>query len=554
MKRQTSRRRPVRVPQRADVVNNADDMFRWVEHYFAVCAASLGADALGRLSSVALGATISSAFSGIGGAEVAACIIAHAFAHFFDSPADRQGLRSLWTLDSNEECRNELKMLWHDAAHASHCVFDDILDLLSEKAEILKKNATKLSPDDLIKIIKTGKAVSSKAWCHMHGAYCTLRKATIHVAGTPCPGWSPQRGGHLDAGGRPDFMAYLVWCGHRLLLQEDFIIHENVTKFPVDLMTTMLGSMYIVVSLCIDLNELGAPTDRNRRLTILRHKRTVVVEPYSFATFADLFKRRCNLTYLIYFMAGDDELEEELVWASARPTSRSGSGNVGVRSDGAHIMCGHFRRARVSSGVGVSCNAGDRFENAFNDMEHRFHQGYMAMGADGVINLDQNPCRHNSSTSTGKSRLMTICAQPGLLYCLTSRRWLTPREALATQSMPVYSQLSYFGESCSFSFERSDFDLPPRRRRAMRMQAGNGFNTSFIAIGFLYCLSLLLEPEPLEDAPAGGLLVSAAAAASQRLRRLRAQRSNSGSDPVLPLPKRLHVAGAAPAANAAPAL
>ena len=69
-------------------------------------------------------------------------------------------------------------------------------------------------------------------------------------------------------------MVFAIWVAHRLQLQEDFVIHENVPGFTPSLFKQVLP-MYIVETTLIDVASSGVPNERVRRITVLRHQRTV---------------------------------------------------------------------------------------------------------------------------------------------------------------------------------------------------------------------------------------------------------------------------------------
>ena len=371
---------------------------------------------------------------------------------------------------------------------SQHCVFGDICDLMVPAVAILKEQAGRMSPDDLIKVFRTGKAVCNKAKCLVHTVgtgLCACAVATLHIAGTPCPAYSSQRRGVIDVAGRIDFLAFLTWAAHRRLLQEAWIIHENVKKFSMQLMELLLGDMYIIQSVVLDVHSLGFPAERIRRFTILRHKRTVIVSPEGpegrhpvfdcLQTFFDLFKRPSEAHWGIYFVAGDDELQAEIDYASRRPTSRWHVEGLENISD---------------------------FEKALNHMEHNFLDGYKQICPDGVAALEQNPFE-NKTCNTGKDSLMTLTAQGGVLWSMQHNRWLTPLEALQVMNFPVYDSPSNFGAGCSFRLRREDFGFPPRALRTMRSQAGNSFNLAIVGICIFYCLQCQVAVSKMQAAKVG---------------------------------------------------
>ena len=56
--------------------------------------------------------------------------------------------------------------------------------------------------------------------------------------------------------------------------------------------------------------------------------------------------------------------------------------------------------------------------------------------------------------------------------------------------------LSGFGETCSFQYDRARFGFSPRRRGAMLHQAGNSFNPAVVGVASLW---VLLQMLPSQD-------------------------------------------------------
>eukprot|EP00959_Pyramimonas_sp_CCMP1952_P142084 2974228-Pyramimonas_sp.AAC.1 len=86
----------------------------------------------------------------------------------------------------------------------------------------------------------SGKLVQSRAYCYVHERECCYERARIHIAGTPCPDWSPQQNDRDGMSGCT-ILPFYVWCAQRRLLQESGILRENVEGFPVALLVQNLG-------------------------------------------------------------------------------------------------------------------------------------------------------------------------------------------------------------------------------------------------------------------------------------------------------------------------
>ena len=298
--------------------------------------------------------------------------------------------------------------------------------------------------------------------CEIHGRSCELKRADIHVSGTPCVAWSSQ-GLRVGASGA-SALSFFSWIGQRRLIQERGILHENVPDFPVSLLVTCLSDLYIVgedTSVVINSTEQGQPAERARRLSWLRHKSTQFANPrhIGWPAFSKLFRRDCRIDWSHYFVASKAELDEELRWA--RPSSTY----------------------HVEGGVGDSS-----FEQALNSNERAWLRRYEELCPCGVVNLEQHPDLHTQHNS-GKPSLQTVIRKCSLMMSTVHRRWLLSKELLLTLNLPVYEQYAMLGARCSFNAVRADLGFPPRRRSAMHSQAGNAMSIPVMTTCLLWWIA-----------------------------------------------------------------
>ena len=99
---------------------------------------------------------------------------------------------------------------------------------------------------------------------------CQAKEVDAHVAGTPCVDFS-SRGNRQGLTGK-SCAALLAWMGQRLRIQETFVIQENVTSFPTDVLQRVLGKVYFIDVVLLDPNSFGWPIARKRKFTLLRHR------------------------------------------------------------------------------------------------------------------------------------------------------------------------------------------------------------------------------------------------------------------------------------------
>ena len=111
--------------------------------------------------------------------------------------------------------------------------------------------------------------------------------------------------------------------------QPDGGLHVNVPGFCVDLLTRVLGKLYLVKSCVVTPSDLGAPVERNRRLTWLVHKRVILnnmrvaESPTWDHTFVARYHRQCELTFRFWWSLQTGDHDAEVRWAAARATSNA---------------------------------------------------------------------------------------------------------------------------------------------------------------------------------------------------------------------------------------
>ena len=125
--------------------------------------------------------------------------------------------------------------------------------------------------------------------------------ARCHCAGTSCTAFASigKQLGIRDA----TVLPFMAWICLRIILQEPVILHENSTRFPLELLQRFLGHLYWIDSSNIEASDYGAPVRRERKITRLYHKQKTVMSGVLFSTFNRRFQRVCNMTYRdLYFL------------------------------------------------------------------------------------------------------------------------------------------------------------------------------------------------------------------------------------------------------------
>jgi hypothetical protein len=463
---QTDMAAPPNSPSLVTTVPSLHDAFRWVEHNLAVIAGH-SRSSLRSIAKSLQQTTMSSSFSGIGAPENASHSICKGLAHFL---GEEVAPRNLWACEYYNHSQHELCML----PDSPPCLFGDITEFISFGVrDDLKANASRMTYDDLIQLFfdvhtkSPTSLVGLSGFCLKHKRMCSLSQAVLHVAGTPCIAWS-RLGLRCGAKGATA-LAFFVWITHRLLLQEDAILHENVPEFEAQLLEALLGHIYIITSCVLKNSELGQLVDRDRRYTWLLHKRiinqnTPIPEPWG-PTFISRFHRGLQTTCAEFWdLASADEIEYELQWSCNRKGSRA-HGCVETPVD---------------------------FQDTFTEWEHEAFLRYVTIvgplrdaGKFCVASLHQNPAADFATHNYGRALLHTVTRHTFPQFAWGPNRWLTPLETLTTNTLVTYPQLSQFGEKTSFCFRREDFGLPPRTRSAPKesnIQSGLRIHTKYLRL------------------------------------------------------------------------
>ena len=126
------------IPPKVPVVRSLEDTYRWVDHCVHMVHHHLGVDALERLERSIMSTSVSTAFSGIGVAELANSTVAHAIHSYTGKRLVQQ---NLWACEWRTESRYELMMAQHPPQH----IFEDInnfIDIGSTDSTLERNNSS----------------------------------------------------------------------------------------------------------------------------------------------------------------------------------------------------------------------------------------------------------------------------------------------------------------------------------------------------------------------------------------------------------------------------
>ena len=224
----------------------------------------VGAKAL-RDSALCANPKIGTYFSGIGSPELAGEMISNA--------AFMLGMSTLFqfafSCDCSKACQHELIL------RTSGCVFRDVLSRLPAFTTV------GFDAEELWGKVQT-MTVRNTADCARHSCdACPCGAVEGVIAGSPCQDWSSS-GKKAGLGGSRIHL-FLAWCRIMLHEQPPWIVHENVSGFPMWLMSLILGDAYYLYPFYVDPADAGFHVVRRPRLYIVL-----------------LHKHKCELVYDIY--------------------------------------------------------------------------------------------------------------------------------------------------------------------------------------------------------------------------------------------------------------
>lgn len=495
-----------------------------------------GAEYLQRLGRQLEGIRVSTAFSGIGAADVAVEAIAKGLEHHLQRPVRTV---NCFAIEWSKEGQLELQCL----PNPPQCLYGDIRGLIDLRIRgALLEAADRMDYDDLVRVAMSPSFCSAAAPCLLHRRDCFCERADIHVAGPPCVDFSAV--GKRQGVQGPTLLPFLVWVAQRLRLQEPVILHENVPQFAVELLAQFFSQEYIIQSSVFNAFELGHACDRERRLTWLLHKAHVRAPLINWPGALPLFRRRCAMTWEAYLVSEDAEQGRELEWALARQRQRKGGeeaeeaqaaspGSKWSRSPTAspshrarscqpeHPRAPTSRRRLELLLEGSTAHPGPlppprprpgdlRFLQALTPMEKRYLDDYYTLCPTkyGVVQLNQNPLLHPMHNH-GRPVLQCIVKSNHLLFSLEHQRWLTNTELLLALAFPAVPAFAPHGEQCSFSEPREHRGFTPRKCHIVAQQVGNSMNVNAIGAALMWVCGFV------EFATQRAQAAEAAAAASE---------------------------------------
>ena len=243
---------------------------------------------------------------------------------------------------------------------------------------------------------------------------CKVESADLHIAGTPCTDFSA-RGHQLGLEG-PTTGLLFCWLILRILLQDKYVLQENVVSFVTDVIAAVLGRLYFIDQIVLDAKCLGWPVSRKRKYTLLRHRYKTGTMAQPLNVFSKLFLQDpvdVQPAWQIFFVAGPRELREELLWAAQRPSSTwNDSPESGLLVP---AMCLERDGSEVNNSYDGEHGI---FWQVLTDSERSKLRQFQKLAPGQIFQLNQDP--DVTAPCSSNSHMFTIIKNAGVLWQLVS--------------------------------------------------------------------------------------------------------------------------------------
>ena len=378
----------------------------WDSHMFSVLTAEEISSARHEL----VDSTWSEAFAGISSASAALKDTIYSLNHCLPPELRILAPRCLHTTEWEPHLAPEL-MSSHSGEQT--CNSSDLASfwspVIQSQIPRLKKNPKRTMEELMPKALQPRGHVRFKSWCSCHGEECPVVRTDRHISGFPCTPHSS-----LGPGTNTEdvCMFYvLAWAALCRALHHPLILVENVPGIEYLLRILFAGMYTTGDSAIISPLVLGQDVERDREffcLASINDAASHVRLPLS--RFVPRFHRKrkgsMDQYYWIHHYDHDDpklrplirgELQKELQWARARPTSWATQNRCTSSTTMRHEEFGVAAHYRDPS----------PFEMSLNQMELKFLAGYRAKNAAanaakldqgdplGTCNLQNNPEKRN---------------------------------------------------------------------------------------------------------------------------------------------------------------
>ena len=200
---------------------------------------------------------LTSHFTGIGTAEVAAQMLSSAVIAALECKLE---WKHVSCCEKDPTCRQILLR-----RPGLGCIFDDIAEYSHGLLQLMQQKT--LDPDEAWKQLQHDFALRC-GFCHQHQQRCNHVAGHCDISGSPCQPWSRmgKKGGRRDA----RFALTLCWIRWVLIAMPWVAIHENVIGFDKNVFEEFLGAVYGIIHIIVRPADMGYHfASRPRLYTVL---------------------------------------------------------------------------------------------------------------------------------------------------------------------------------------------------------------------------------------------------------------------------------------------
>ena len=279
----------------------------------------------------------------------------------------------------------------------------------------------------------------------------------------------------------------------RLLLLEEFVVHENVETFDVQILLDFFAAAYCIHTAVFCCSALGWPVRRNRRITICIRLDMLLNVTFSWSDYVHSCKRVCEVSWKIFVAQRNVDLllERELLWATNRRDSLARIPDESLLA----VISQECLPWRVNPNRVLKLVKESKYTRSLIASEARRLYMYRQLNKTRGGSPDLMICCPGRDPLThphlsGCATMSTVISSTSLLWAdgLTPARSLSPAEVLASQGFCTLPEhVTYPGMETSFFWDREG------RGRSGCAQAGNAMNVQVMGIEKLIKFRMLSE-------------------------------------------------------------
>jgi site-specific DNA-cytosine methylase len=389
--------------------------------------------------------------------------------------------RFLRAIEYDDACQMELMV--HPSRIES--IFGDLNDFwvkpVKHTITALKSASKVITLDALLPLIHSRDAVDLQGFDVRTKTLKPLVPCDIEIAGVDCRPYSPfgQHGGTSS----DEITATAAWAAIQLKLRPKVIIVEESSLFDVAILQKMFMGAYRWEATILNGVDFGLPVNRRRFYAVGHCVELINRAVVSFTNIVKVCFRDTHVDFSYHDLAianseivpgMKEEIYDELVWSCNRKKSKC---YIHTR-DWAETM--DEPQPHLASLTESEAQIWQDYLDMMTSA-YKFHKfGITAM-------LNQKPKNGRVVWTNGNKEMYTVIANPSLHMVSKLGRWLTPKELLLMQGIPIHKCLTNPGGS-QVNASSFGIDIPGRSRRYMAHQAGNAMQVPVVGAVLLHVI------------------------------------------------------------------